>query len=306
MNILVTGGAGYIGTELVKALAAQDQTNRIIVYDNLSRGSYDAFIGEPIPNGSKIEFIQGDILDSRKLRQVLNGVDLVFHLAAKVTTPFGNTDPHFYEQINHWGTAELVYAMEETGNAHLIHLSSTSVYGSTDELVTEESPLQPRTFYGISKKRGEEHVMRLVNADRATIIRCGNVYGYSTSMRFDAVVNKFAFEANFHNRIIIQGDGHQSRAFIHVEHLSQTLSKMNNTAIKSGVFNLVAKNYEILDLVDVFKEVVPSLEFIFVDQHLTLRNLRVNPDLALANVIDVGHPRSLKEDIVVFLSKFAY
>ena len=306
MNILVTGGAGYIGTELVKALAEQDQTNSIIVYDNLSRGSYDSFMGDQIPNGSKIEFIQGDILDSRKLRQVLNGIDLVFHLAAKVTTPFGNTDPHFYEQINHWGTAELVYAMEETGNAHLIHLSSTSVYGSTDELVDEESPLQPRTFYGISKKRGEEHVMRLVNADRATIIRCGNVYGYSSSMRFDAVVNKFAFEANFHNRIIIQGDGHQSRAFIHVDHLSQTLSQMNNTQMKSGVFNLVANNYEILDLVDVFKEVVPSLEFIFVDQHLVLRNLRVNTDLALAKVIEVGNPRTLKEDIVVFLGKFAY
>lgn len=306
MNILVTGGAGYIGTELVKALATQDQTESIIVYDNLSRGSFDSFLGDQIPNGSKIEFIQGDILDSRKLRQVLNGIDLVFHLAAKVTTPFGNTDPHFYEQINHWGTAELVYAMEETGKAHLIHLSSTSVYGSTNELVDENSPLQPRTFYGISKKRGEEHVMRLVNAGRATIIRCGNVYGYSKSMRFDAVVNKFAFETNFHNRIIIQGDGHQSRAFIHVDHLSQALSQMNKASMTSGVFNLVANNHEILDLVDVFKEVVPSLEFIFVDQHLVLRNLKVNSDLELAKVIDVGYQRTLKEDIIAFLGKFAY
>ena len=69
--------------------------------------------------------------------------------------------------------------------------------------------------------------MRLVDQGKATIIRCGNVYGYSTSMRFDAVINKFAFETNFHKRITIQGDGHQSRAFIHVDHLSRVLGNLS-------------------------------------------------------------------------------
>lgn len=306
MRILVTGGAGYIGTELIKYLAAQDQTDHIIVYDNLSRGSYNSFLGTNIPNGEKIEFVQGDILDSRKLRKVLVDVDLVYHLAAKVTTPFANTDPHFYEQINHWGTAELVYAMEELENIHLIHISSTSVYGSTDEIVDETSILKPRTFYGISKKRGEEHVMRLVDKGKATIIRCGNVYGYSTSMRFDAVINKFAFESNFHNRVIIQGNGHQSRAFIHVDHLTSTLAKLNQSEVIAGVFNMVANNYEILDLIDVFKQVIPSLEFIFVDQHLELRNLRVKTQLKLSNLIDTSGGNSLENDIRVFLDKFSY
>jgi UDP-glucose 4-epimerase len=306
MKVLVTGGAGYVGTELIKHLARQDQTGHIVVYDNLSRGNYNAFLGEKIDNYEKIEFVKGDILDSRKLRKVLQGVEMVYHLAARVTTPFANTDPHFYEQINHWGTAELVYALEEMNGVHLVHLSSTSVYGSTDEVVSEASPLQPRTFYGISKKRGEEHVMRLVEEGQATIIRCGNVYGYSTSMRFDAVINKYAFETNFHNRIIIQGNGHQSRAFVHVDHLTAVLARLNTRAIPAGVFNMVANNYEILDLVDGFKQLRPGLEFIFVDQHLELRNLRVSTDLQLSKHIDTSGGKSLTEDIEVFLNKFSF
>src|SRR5258705_10146253 len=113
MNILVTGGTGYIGTELVKTLAKNTKVDRIIVYDNLSRGNFNFFIGKNQSNG-KVKFVQGDILDSRKIRKELKGIDVVYHLAAKVTTPFANIDSHFFEQINHWGTAELVYALEES------------------------------------------------------------------------------------------------------------------------------------------------------------------------------------------------
>ena len=277
MNILVTGGAGYVGTKLVKQLIKLEEVDKVIVYDNLSRGNYNLFIGESIINGHKVQFIQGEILDSRLLRKVLVGIDIVYHLAAKVTTPFANTDPHFYEQINHWGTAELVYAIEESDVKKLIHLSSTSVYGSSDGVVNEDSPLNPRTFYGTAKKRGEEHVQRLVEQGRAIIIRSGNVYGYSKSMRFDAVINRFAFETNFHNRITIQGSGSQHRSFIHVNDLVFDLALLIQKEVPSDVYNLVSKNLSILEIVDVFKELRPSLEFLFIDQHLDLRNIQVDP-----------------------------
>ena len=148
--------------------------------------------------------------------------------------------------------------------------------------------------------------MRLVDKGRATILRCGNVYGYSTSMRFDAVINKFAIESNFHNRVTIQGNGHQSRAFIHVDHLTSILAKLNKDDLITGVFNLVANNYEILDLIDVFKEIIPSLEFIFVDQHLELRNLRVNTDLPLSKLIDTTGGNPLEQDIRIFLDRFSF
>ncbi len=306
MKVLITGGAGYVGTKLVKQLAANDLVTGILVYDNLSRGNYNLFLGERIVNGAKIRFVQGDILDSRLLRKSLQGIDMVYHLAAKVTTPFANTDPHFYEQTNHWGTAELVYAIEDSDVQQLIHLSSTSVYGSSDGEVTEDSPLNPKTFYGVAKRRAEEHVLRLVAKDRAVIIRSGNVYGYSKSMRFDAVINKFVFETNFHNRITIQGSGRQYRAFIHVNDLVYNLGLLISQKVPADVYNMVAKNLSVLDLVDVLQELRPSLEFLFVDQHLELRNIRVNPDLKLANHLPLAKPQALKEEIAVFLDNFSY
>ena len=306
MRVLVTGGAGYVGTKLVKQLVRLDDVEKVIVYDNLSRGNYNLFLGENIHKGNKIEFVQGDILDSRLLRKTLIDIDIVYHLAAKVTTPFANTDPHFYEQINHWGTAELVYALEESDVKMLIHLSSTSVYGSSDEIVNEDSPLNPRTFYGTAKKRGEEHVQRLVEQGRAIIIRSGNVYGYSKSMRFDAVINRFAFETNFHNRITIQGSGSQHRSFIHVNDMVYDLSLFIEKEVPNDVYNLVSKNISIIEIVDVFKELRPSLEFLFVDQHLDLRNIQVSTDLKLASFIELVQPRGLKEEMAEFLDNFSF
>ena len=306
MNILVTGGAGYVGTKLVKQLIKLEEVDKVIVYDNLSRGNYNLFIGESIVNGHKVQFIQGEILDSRLLRKVLVGIDIVYHLAAKVTTPFANTDPHFYEQINHWGTAELVYAIEESDVKKLIHLSSTSVYGSSDGVVNEGSPLNPRTFYGTAKKRGEEHVQRLVEQGKAIIIRSGNVYGYSKSMRFDAVINRFAFETNFHNRITIQGSGSQHRSFIHVNDLVFDLALLIQKEVLSDVYNLVSKNLSILEIVDVFKELRPSLEFLFIDQHLDLRNIQVDPNLKLASLLELAQPRGLKDEMEEFLANFSF
>jgi len=306
MKVLVTGGAGYVGTKLVKQLVKLDAIEKVIVYDNLSRGNYNLFLGENITKGNKIEFIQGDILDSRLLRKTLTGIDIVYHLAAKVTTPFANTDPHFYEQINHWGTAELVYAIEESDVKLLIHVSSTSVYGSSDDIVNEDSPLNPRTFYGTAKKRGEEHVQRLVEQGRAIIIRSGNVYGYSKSMRFDAVINRFAFETNFHNRITIQGSGNQHRSFIHVNDMVYDLSLFIVNEVPNDVYNLVSKNISILEIVDVFKELRPSLEFLFIDQHLDLRNIQVDLNLKLGSHLDLAQPWELKEEMADFLGNFSY
>src|SRR5574339_285303 len=110
MKVLVTGGAGYIGTELVHLLLANPEDEQIIIYDNLSRPNYNAFLGTRLANPAKVSFVKGELLDSRALRKVLKGVDAVYHLAAKVSTPFATAEAHSYEQVNHWGTAELVYA----------------------------------------------------------------------------------------------------------------------------------------------------------------------------------------------------
>ena len=304
MKVLITGGAGYIGTGLIHKLAGNDKVSEIIVYDNLSRPNYNLFLHKNIPDAN-IKFVFGDILDSRKLREMLKGVDVVYHLAAKVTTPFANTDPHFFEQVNHWGTAELVYAIEESEVSKLVYTSSTSVYGASDRLVDEDSIPNPRTYYGISKLRGEEHVRRLNDKINTIILRCGNVYGYNPSMRFDAVINHFMFDAHFKNRIQIQGNGKQTRAFIHIEKVDEALAKLMETNIPSGVYNLSDKNMSVLEVVDVIKEIYPELEFIFINQHMDLRELHVNPKSRLYQYFKFPET-NLKDELIAFKESFAF
>ncbi|MEQ8548241.1 MAG: NAD-dependent epimerase/dehydratase [Cyclobacteriaceae bacterium] len=306
MNVLITGGAGYIGTELIKQLSKNPKVGKIKIYDNLSRDNYALFTGHKYDSHQDISFINGELLDSRKLKNALDDVDVVYHLAAKVTTPFANTDPHFFEQVNHWGTAELVYAIEESNVSQLIYSSSIGVYGSSNTEIEETSEANPKTFYAISKLRGEQHIARLMPKIRTNIIRCGNVFGYSRSMRFDSVINRFVFESNFSNRITLHGDGKQSRAFVHVDYIADIFNKILGSETPSGIYNLIQENLSILEIVDVLKEVNPELEFIFINQHLKLRNIKVSPILKLQEYIDLSSSSSFKEEIVAFHNRFSF
>ena len=311
MNVLITGGAGYIGTELVNELTKNNSVERITIYDNLSRGNFNFFIGKS-DYRNKVKFVQGDILDSRKIRKELKGIDVVYHLAAKVTTPFANIDSHFFEQINHWGTAELVYALEESNVRKFIFSSSASVYGSTTIPATEETPPHPTSFYGISKQRAEEQVKRLFDnlpAGKAgvptVILRCGNVYGYSRSMRFDAVINRFMFDANFAGRVTINGSGTQSRAFIHVQKLAKIFAELINTDVPSGTYNLSDKNLEVLDILEVMKRIYPELEYFHINQHITMQELKVEPQSKLYQYVSLPSSE-LFDELLQFRNHFSF
>tara|TARA_B110000046_G_scaffold80369_1_gene88618 strand:- start:556 stop:1464 length:909 start_codon:yes stop_codon:yes gene_type:complete len=275
MRVLLTGGAGYIGTSLSQMLLDTGKVDELIVYDNLSRHNYNLFIGANKLD-QRVKFIQGDILDSRNLRKAVSQVDGVIHLAAKVTTPFADQDAHLFEQVNHWGTAEVTYAVEESQVEKLIYLSSVSVYGSGESARDLNSVLNPKTFYGISKMRGEEHVNRLSNKLNTHIIRCGNVYGFNRSMRFDAVINKFLFEANFHSKINIHGDGQQHRPFVHIQTVCDHLVGVLFSDESSSTSNLVEHNYSINDIAEVLKDLYPELEMIFINNNIKLRELKVD------------------------------
>jgi UDP-glucose 4-epimerase len=305
MKVLVTGGAGYIGNELVYKLAGDKNIDEIVVYDNLNKGNYNLFTGLRKMPHHHISFIKGDILDGRKFRKALDGVDVVYHLAANVTTPFADQNPHFFEQINHWGTAEVCYSIENSDVSKLIYLSSVSVYGSQTGLVKLNTPLEPKTYYGISKKRGEHQVSRLADKLTTYIVRSGNVFGYSKNMRIDAVINKFMFDAQFENRITINGDGNQKRAFINMEREVDALHQLLFSDLKSDVFNLVDKNVSILDLAGQIKEIYPELEMIFVNQHLKMREIQVEVDEKLDRLIKIPK-KDLKKELLEFKEKFAF
>ena len=307
MKILVTGGAGYIGTELANWLVSNEAVKEVIIYDNLSRLNYNLFLGLKIQRHPKLSFVKGELLDSRSLRKVLSGVDIVFHLAAKVTTPFAPSDSHAYEQVNHWGTAELVYAVEETPSVRkFVYISSLGVYGSSDEEVDESAMPNPSTLYAISKFRGEEHVRRLMEKRDTYIFRCGNVYGYSKSMRFDSVINKFAFEANFNRVVTVQGNGRQSRTFIHIDLVAKSLNNLLSSDLPGGTYNLVERSIRVFDIVDDLKQLIPDLEFIFINQHLKLHELKVKPNAMVNSALGITNPKLLKEELREFLARFAF
>ena len=124
MRVLVTGGAGYMGTELVYRLASEPSIKDILVYDNLCKGNYNLFTRLRKVPSNIVRFVQADNLDSRGLRKHMEDTDVVFHLEARVETPYADQNAHDFEQTNHWGTAEVVYAAEEVRVSRLIHLSS--------------------------------------------------------------------------------------------------------------------------------------------------------------------------------------
>jgi UDP-glucose 4-epimerase len=306
MKILITGGAGYIGTPLVDLLCINPDVEKIIVYDNLSRSNYNLFIGAKKEGHEKITFVRGELLDSRKLRQTLKGVDVVYHLAARVTTPFANSDAHLFDQINHWGTAELAYLLEESSVKKLIYTSSAGVYGSSTEPVDESVEPDPKSFYGISKLRAEEHVRRLSDKMQVYIFRCANVYGYNRSMRFDAVINKFMFEANFEKRITIHGNGEQSRSFIHADMIATALSNVFSSDLAGGTYNLVDKTFKVMDIVDELKQLFPDLEFILINQYLNLSNLNIKHNEEVNRKLGIAYETSLKNDLSEFLKKLRF
>lgn len=286
MKVLITGGAGYIGTSLAIELNKNPQISEIIIYDNLWKNNYNLFLISRIKHG-KVKFIEGELLDSRKLNEIIKGVDIVYHLAARVAARLVNASHHLYEQINNWGTAELVYAVEQSDVKKLVYLSSIAVYGDSDEIIDDNTIPMPRTYYGASKLRGEEHVKRLGDKLDTYIIRSGNVYGYGESMRMDTVINKFMFDAAFTGKIKIFGDGKQKRGFIHINNITKILENIIFTKFNPGVYNAVQRNIDIIDLSMHLKEIFPEMEMLFVNQHLKLRNIEVkknNDILKLANL----------------------
>jgi UDP-glucose 4-epimerase len=306
MNILITGGAGYIGTELTAQLAAMEAVKRIIVYDNLSRENFNLFLGDKFIGNEKVKFIKGELLDSRTLRKALKEVDVVYHLAAKVTTPFANVDAHLYEQVNHWGTAELAYALEESDVKSIVFTSSAGVYGSASEAMDEKAAPNPQTYYAISKLRAEDHIRRLQSKMNTYIFRCGNVYGYNRSMRFDAVINKFVFDASFEKRITIHGDGSQSRSFIHINSIGKALAKVVESDLAGGTYNLVERSIKVMDIVDELKQQLPDIEFILINQHMKLSNLLIKENSFLNKKLGIEIHRSFKDELKEFLGEFSF
>jgi UDP-glucose 4-epimerase len=305
MKILITGGAGYIGYSLVEQLLRDvDQLHSITIYDNLSRKNY-SFFTEARFDHKPVKFIQGDILDGRTLSQALEGIDCVIHLAAKVTTPFADADAHSFDQVNHWGTAQLANAIEQSKVSKVIYLSSIAIYGDSPEPVHERSVPNPQSFYGRSKWEGEKQLNVLTRNRQVFILRSGNVYGYNPSYRIDAVVNRFMFQANFLGKITINGSGDQHRSFIHVDKVAHAIVRVVDEIPDPGVFNLVEHNYSINGITRQIQAIYPKLDIIHANFNIRMKDVITALPCMIWEKINLP-ARTMEEELADFRSHFSF
>ena len=304
MKILITGGLGYIGYTLIEQLnGLANIENEIVIYDNLSRNEFSLLNAHHL-NGENIRFLKGDLLDNHKLQKEVKKADVVIHLAAMVTTPFEDKFFHHFDQVNHWGTANLVSAVEESDVQHFIYLSSISVYGNNETLVDANTLVNPDSSYGISKYQAEKHVQRLVKKIPTHIIRSGNVYGYNPAIRIDAVINRFMYEAQFEGRVRINGDGSQYRGFISLLELSHIVTSLvQNPSYISGVHLAVTKSLSMNDVLESILKIYPDTEFIHSNENMRMKSIRVETPSKIIEDLKISST-DLNDELVTFKKSF--
>jgi nucleoside-diphosphate-sugar epimerase len=262
MRILVTGGCGYLGSQLLQVLPelGGEEKVEIRILDNMQGGRPEALMD--LPEAGEYEFIEGDVLDPSVQRAALRDVDAVVHLAAIVQTPLSFDDPTWVEQVNHWGTSHLVEACLEADVQDFVFASSAAVYGPGGPY-DDEDPCEPMGAYAESKHNAEQAVRSAGRRDlRTTVLRLGTAYGPAPVTRYQAVANRFALLAGTGRPLTIFGEGTQTRPFIHVRDASDvlcwTLAHRDRTAGRT--LNAIGGNASVLDLVNAVKQAAPDVE----------------------------------------------
>ena len=239
-SALVTGGAGFIGSHLVRALLARRVAVRVL--DNLSSGHEDNLK----ELGRKVEFVSGDARNALACRNACRDVDVVFHLAALVSVPQSVADPISSEAINSGGTLNLLLAARDSGVRRLVFSSSAAVYGDSLVLPTHEDVLpRPLSPYGIQKLTGEHycHLFTRLFGLETVCLRYFNVYGARQNPRsaYAAAVPLFLTALLSGNVPTVFGDGEQTRDFCAAEDVAAAnllAATTTNPEAIGNVFNI--------------------------------------------------------------------
>ena len=232
MNFLITGGAGFIGSHLVRRLSARGP---VTVLDDLSSGKKE--------NLADLDcaFLRGSILDPAPLAEACAGATHVFHLAALVSVPESVSHPARCQEINVEGTRRVLAAAAQAGAKRLVLASSCAVYGDEPTMPkTETSPTAPASPYAESKLAGEKLCAEAPLP--AVALRFFNVYGPRQDPRgpYAAAVPKFLEAARAGTPLTIFGDGHQTRDFVYVDDVTAALEHAALHPTMSGVYNVAS------------------------------------------------------------------
>jgi nucleoside-diphosphate-sugar epimerase len=256
-RILVTGGAGYIGSVLVPELLSNGY--HVTVVDNFMY-KQNSLAG--LSREKKLELVFGDVRDISLMRKNLTNADVVIPLAAIVGAPACDKDPFQAESIN---KNSILWMLKELSNDQRVIMPTTnSAYGSGDEnnFCDENSPLNPLSLYAKDKVTVENELMNHANA---TSFRLATVFGISPRMRLDLLVNNFAYRAVTDGFIVIF-EGHFKRNYIHVTDVAKAflLSLAKPDVFKGNIYNvgLSEANISKIDLCKKIKEIIPGFTFL--------------------------------------------
>jgi nucleoside-diphosphate-sugar epimerase len=280
-NILITGGAGYVGNLLVPQLL--NSGYRVRVYDIMYFGKETLPLDNP-----NLEVIEADIRDTATFAAACKGIDVVMHLACISNDPSFELDPDLSRSINYECFEPMVLAAKNAKVKRFIYCSSSSVYGVSDRpQVTEDTPLVPLTDYNKYKGMCEPLLWKHMSDDFTCVtIRPATICGYSPRTRLDLSVNILTNHAVNKNAITVFG-GVQERPNLHIQDMCdayEMLIEAPHEKIHGETFNVGWQNYSIMDLAKMVKRVVEA-EFpekgdipITVTETNDIRSYRVNSD----------------------------
>ena len=247
MKILVTGGAGYVGTSLIPQLL--DEGYEVRVLDNLMYGG-DQLL--PFFRNQNFQFQKGDIRNLEDVRAATKGVDAIIHLAAIVGYPGCRKDPILAEEVNVGGAKNVISA---SSRGQLIICASTgSNYGSVEEVCTEETPLNPLSLYGQTKTLAE----RMLLEERSTVAyRFATAFGVSPRLRLDLLINDFTYKAVTEGYLVVY-EKHFMRTFIHVYDMGRAFlfGLKNSDSMTGQIYNVGSEemNYSKEDVCNLVKK----------------------------------------------------
>lgn len=254
-TILITGGAGYVGSALVPALL--DAGYRVKVLDLYLFGDH---VLDAVKHGSNLEQIKGDIRNRTLLESVIPGCDTVIHLACISNDPSFELNPDLGKSINYDAFFGLVDVAKASGVRRFVYASSSSVYGiKKEENVTEALPLNPLTDYSKYKALCEDVLMRKRSPGFVTLIfRPSTVCGYAPRLRLDLTVNILTHHAVVNRKIVVFG-GQQMRPNIHIRDMVAAYLKAlewPDEAVDGKIYNVGYENYRVIDIANMVRDVV--------------------------------------------------
>ncbi len=282
MKVLVTGGAGYIGSVLVRQLL--NKGYKVRAFDSL-KFSGDALYD--VMMSPDFEFMLGDIRNPAEVEKALEGIDAIAHLAAIVGDPACKKFSEEAKETNWTGSVALFEAAEKAAVKRFIFASTCSNYGKMPDpnsFVTETSALNPVSLYAELKVKFENYILeeRKNSAICSTALRFSTVYGFSPRIRFDLTVNEFTRNAAIHGEQEIWG-AQFWRPYCHVDDLARAVVlvlESDEEKVRANVFNVgsTEENYNKGMIIEEVCKVVPNVKVRFVESSEDPRDYRVNFD----------------------------